>query len=314
MKSTAYYIKTLVLMLFLTIESLALSYFILSYIKTGDYFTPSVNIMAAIGITMLLLAYTYSLTIGSWGSWEQYVIVPLPISIGIFMVVFNYNPGLSPLVALGAYGIITYGVFTATHIITMMAKFEPRIILRLSLKTILMVFSLLAALLVFIYSEGDNIDVGTKIGSFANDQINKIVQPKPGEGGNNLIDFLGGKSIPTDPELYGQLGGLNVNNSSLIGNLGALNLDLGGAVASEVNQLIEPYRRFLAPLIALLTFGLMQFLAYIVTLVYSLTIPLVFALGKKSGFFTVQLVPTVRENLTFKQIDGDNTGTKEQAQ
>lgn len=303
MKDAAYYIKTGILMILLTIESYALTDALLAHIRSEDYFTPSMRTLGIIAGLLLLIIYTYSLTVGAWKKWEQFIIVPLPISLGIFGALFPLNSTYATLVAFVAYVLVSYDVLIATKIKDSMIKFNPVIILRFSTKGLLFLFALLAAIMVLLHSadKRNRIDLGSKIAELAQAQLENVMQPQPNQNQapSFLIDELEGKGLPPNPELFSMLSGMQGTTSSLVGGLPSFNLDLKDTVKREVDRIVEPYQQFIPPLIALVVFALIRFLGGIVHLAFNITVPIVFGLAKSLGLFHIVHIPVTKEELTF---------------
>lgn len=303
MKDSAYYIKTVILMFFLIFESQFLIQELHNYIRSEDYFTPSVNTLVKISAILLVLIYTYSLTVGAWGKWEQYIIVPLPISLGIFMGVLFLDPTHAVLMAALAFLLLSYDVAVATHIKNQLIKFSPVTVLRFSTKGILFLYALLAAVLVFLHSADKNnaYNLGDKVADFAERQFSTVMKPEldPDNLPSNLVNELEGKGLPPDPEMFGMLGGMQGDTNSVINGLPSFNLDLRDTVKTEVDNIVEPYKQFIPPLIALLVFALVRFLGSIAHFVFNLTAPILFTAAKKIGFLHTLFIPVQKEELSF---------------
>lgn len=306
MKDAAYYIKTSILMVLLALESYFLTQILLNYVRSEDYFTPPIQTLGTIALALLVLIYTYALTVGAWKKWEQFVVVPLPISLGVFVGIFFLNPTHAVLVAAVAYILLSYDVYIATTIRDQLIKFNPVTILRFSTRGILFMFSLLAAVLVFLHSSEKNneFELGSKIAEIAGNQLGSIMQPKldPSKLPSNLANELDGKGLPLNPELFG-LGGMQGDTNSVIDGLPSFNLDLGNTVKTEVNNIIEPYKQFIPPLIALLVYAMVRFLGTFAHIAFNLTVPIVFGIAKKLSFLHSYSVPAEKEELSFTSPD-----------
>ncbi len=304
MRSPVYYIKAGVLGTLLCLESFFLTKFLLGYVSTGDYFTPPLQTLGIITGLLLLIIYTYALTIGGWDKWEQYVIVPLPISLGIFSATLVLNPTYAILTGVIAYVLICYDILIATNIKSQMVKFNPRIILRFSTKGLLFLFSLLTAVLVLINSPENRpeLSIGSKIGELAQKQAEAIINPQI-EKINTETQGALLKNLPIDPELLSGLGGTKQDSSSYVGSFPGIqfDLDLKKTVETEFDRIAAPYKRFIPPLIALIVFALIRFLGGISYLLFSITIGAVFALFKKVGFLHPFTSTVEKQDLSFTQ-------------
>ncbi len=271
MKDTVYFGKTLALIALLTVESTILTKKLFEYVVAHDYFTPRIDIAITITLLLLLICYTYTLTVGAWGKWEQFFVVPFPISLGMFLGLFWFNSTYAILLAVTSYIIVSYEVFIATHMSKMLIYFEPRTILRFSTRGILVSYALLAAVLVFLQS----VDAPTKfnISSLVNDVVQTQMQVS---------------TLPRNEAL-------SVINNNLV----AFDLDLQETVKREVDRVVEPYRHFIPPLIAVLVFAIVRFFGGIAHGIFNLTVPGVFWMAKKTGLFHVRYIDVKKEVLTF---------------
>jgi hypothetical protein len=302
-KGTTYFVKTGILVVLLFVESLLLTIQTLNYIKSIDYFTPALTVLLTIAGLMLAIIYTYSLTIGAWDRWEQFVIVPVPIAFGIFVTLSVINPFYAVVASAVVLAWLSYEVLITTRIKAMLIKFNPKLILRLSARGLLLSFSGIAALMVFVNASNPNFefDLGGILGKAANEYVQKIVSPKVPKDtdGTTINEELGEKAIPIDPEVFGQLGGLRMDSNSTLGNLGFLNLDITETVTESVNSAISQYSHFVPPLLALIVFGIFQFLGFLTNIVFLLTVDILFAFAKKAGFFKIQTQTVEQEYLRF---------------
>ena len=252
--------KSAALMIALAAESFLVTRLLFDYVKTQDYFSFNLYSFIPIGLTFLLILWTYSLTVGGWGKWEQYVLVPLPISLGIFVAVFQLDVTYAPLTALISSILLSYYMYNAAALKKEMVRFRPSIILSSSTKGILFLFSLVAAVLVFLHatSNGQEINLGKTVGEFASEHY---AQSLPAEG---------------------------------------LGLDLAQIVESEFNKLVAPYQDFILPVTALLVFALVRFIGSLANMTFDLTSRPVYWLFKKVGFLHVSHTTVEKEDIGFE--------------
>ncbi len=267
MKSTAYYIKTYILLMLLFGESLFLTHTLLEYVKTQKYFAPPLDLAIKIGLLLLLLLYTQALTIGAWYKKEQYLIVPIPIALGIAIVMFPINYVYAQIALVVSFLLLLSYMVKATYIMELLTKFKPRLILRVPSKGILFVFSLAAAILTVINPIDQTFDPAKKLSEIVNNQVMRYVE----------------KDATLGPLM----------------NFGMLNLNIANEVENQINQFIEPYRGLFVPLIALVVFALIRSIGFVVNLIYSLTIGGLFLIVKKTGFFRIETEQITRERLKF---------------
>lgn len=261
-------IKTIVLSIALFVESFFLTSLMAEYARLHDYFTPPVNIVILLGVGLLLLAYTYAFTIGAWVSWEQFVIVPVPVCLGIFLVTMRINIVYALVLTAVCLVLLTYDIYFATSLKAQLVTFKPRLILRFSTKGLLFIFALVAAAIILMEPASKNIDVSGLIADEVGEQAEKLV-----------------KSSPTFQPLN-QYGLTDM-------------LDISGTVKKEVDTFIGSYRDYVLPILAFVALGFIQFLNLIVYLIFSLTIGLLFRIAKGLHFFRVEKETIEREILKF---------------
>lgn len=303
-KTTVYYVKTAVVTVLLGVESFFATKLLIDYVKSQKYFAPPMSFLASFTGLMLLLLFTYFLTVGAWIKWEQYVIVPLPISLGIFIAIYPLNTTYAMLISISAYLLLCYDVMISTNLKKMLIQFKPRHILRFSTKGILFMFALIAGVIVLVVNANpvSEIDIGGKLGELTQTQYEKFVEPKINDSAQRvLINELEGKGLPTDPEMFSMLSGLTDTSSSFMGGLPGINLDLTKTVETEFNALIEPYKQFIPPLIALLVFALIRFLGGIAHFVFNILIDPIFALFKATGFLHTGQISVSKEVIGFDE-------------
>lgn len=301
-KTTVFYVKTAILMILLWVESFFITKLLIDYVKSQKYFAPLMDFLITVTAMMLLILFTYFLTVGAWDKWEQYVIIPLPITLGIFVAVAPLNTTYALLIFVASYVLLCADLRISTNLKNQLLQFKPRYILRVSTKGILFMFSVIAGILVLVLSSNTahEIDLGSKLGEITQEKYEQFVQPQINESAQRvLVNELEGKGLPADPEMISMLGGLTGNSSSFMGSIPGINLDLTKTVESEFNALIEPYKQFIPPLIALLVFALIRFLGGIAHFIFSILIDPVFALFKSIGFLHVGQITVSKEVIGF---------------
>ena len=300
-KTPAYYIKTAVLSILLFFESFFLIGTINGLIKSQKYFSPQLEVLLMIFILLYLIIITNALLAGSWDKWEQYIFPIVPVVLGIIIVTYTINSAYAIVIGAITFLILAYEMFLASQLKRQLVVFNPRWILRFASKGIILSFSIAAAVLVVVSAGREpDIDVGSAVGKFVdqyfssmvNEEINRQVESEltPDE-----LERL--RTFGLDPSEF-----TYVNETDIferMPQLQAPQLSLRDTVTQEVNKLVEPYKRFVNPIIAILVFGLLQFLGALAFLLYSITIEIVFWAAKKTGFLKIDKVPAEQEILHF---------------
>ena len=272
-KTTAYYIKVTILSALLLVESFFLTTLSLAFVNSLNFIAPPIETFIQLGLLTLALIYTYALTLGAWDKWLQYVIIPVPIALGIFITLVQLDIMYAGLVSLLAALILVYDIYQSSKIMHLLIKFDPSIILRLSAKGILFVFSILAAVMLFLAT------------TYGTQKIDLVAELKTQI--NSLV------TAQTELLLKSNLGFAN------LGDLTAVGIDPQKIISGKVDELINNYKNFVTPIMMLLIFGVYQFIFSIVFLWFSLTIGPIFFIAKKLKFFTIEEVQITKEILRF---------------
>jgi len=303
-KTTAFYVKTSIISTLLFAESFLLSGLIISFVNSQKFFAPSWYFMVLVVLLIFLLSVTNALIVGSWDKWEQFVFGPLPISLGLFINTFPINSAYAVVIFLMAYVMLFYEIILASQLKKQMLVFNPRLVLKFTTKGLILVYSLAAALLVIITAgRQPDINIGNRVGEFVDQyftpQINTKLNTSVQEGLTpEQMERLSAFGLDPSKFEYAQESDVPYVLDNFA-NVAVPELSLKGTVAKEVNKLVEPYKRFVNPIMALLVFGLIQFLGTVAYLFYSLIIDLVFWLAKKANVFIVEKVPAEQEILHF---------------
>lgn len=297
------FVKVLSLVILLALESYFVSYFILYFSLKSAVFNPSFEFLAIIGGLLLLVLYTFSLTIGIWNRKIQYLIVPFPIALGILINLVRLNTTYAVLLGLLTYLIILYDIMWATRVMNNLIRFHPAVILKTSTKGIIFLFSLIGSLYILVNPASvDEQKVKNEINDFLIHGVNNVLFPQisiPESIDKNQLEQVSrGLEIDLGPQMDFQLNQL-LNNGNAISSparLGAYPIELA---KERISILIESYKAFIPPIFALVIFSTIQFLGFIVGLVYSATIGAVFSLFKKIRFLKSDIIIVEKEILKY---------------
>jgi len=253
-----------------------------------------------------LMVTTHALLVGAWNTWEQYFLGPIPVAMGLFLATYPINSAYAVVFLIFVIVFMSYEITLAAQLKSQLLVFNPRMVLKFVSKGLILVFSISSAILVVIHAGKEpSINIGNAVGEFVdehfsfqatkqlNSQYLKDLSPEEAE---RLSAFGLDPSLLTNPKV---IEGDPTEALKELQNRGLEEISLKNAVAKEVNKLVEPYKRFLNPVIAILIFGLIQFLGTISYLFYSLFVGLIFQIAKKTGFFKIETVPAEKETLHF---------------
>ncbi len=273
-RTRSYVLKAILFSFALFIETLIISSLLFNFAISKNYFSIDWNFVGLLTAVLLLICYTYALTVGAWDTWLQYIIVPLPISLGTALIVARINLAYGMIVFFTVYMFSAYDVYFATQLKEQLIKFNPKIILRFSTKGILLIFALISGLLIFISPVSPD-EVNTSVVSFIADiadKQTKIILNNSMEQNENL---------------------------AILKRFGLVSLDFKTLFTNQISTVLEPYKHFILPIIAILVAGSIQFLNGLVYLLFAVTVDLVFMLAKRSGILKTEYRDVKQETLTY---------------
>lgn len=310
MKSTSYYIKSSLLATALFIESFILTRVIIEFIESQKLLAPTLEFMGLVILLFWALTTTHALLAGAWKVWEQYVLGPLPIALGLFVATYTINSTYALVLMLIVLGLLTYELMLASQLKSQLLEFNARMVLKHVSKGLILAFSISSAVLVVIHAgKQPEINLGNMVGEFVDEHISPQI-------GSQINSQIGGqleeditpeqmerlKAFGLDPSMLSNPTVIEGNPSDALkalqgGGLGSISLK--ETVSQKVNDLVEPYKKFLNPIMAVLIFGQIQFLGILAYLVYNLFIGGIFKIAKNTGFFKIEKVPAEKETLHF---------------
>jgi len=287
MNKTSYTLKVFVLFVLLFLESLLLTDVIVLYVKDGVSLMPTINRLLTLGILMLLISYTHAFTIGAWNKWEQYILIPIPLSLGIFFSMTRENYDYAIIFTLVAYLLFIFDVHIITQTKNNLINFSALTVFRGSAKRLLLSYALFAAVMVFIVAnqKQDPQEVSALLTEYIS---------VPVESGVMKILQSSNSSKPLGLDTIIQNGALSLP--------GLLNIDVKSMIADEITTLLYAYKNFLAPSLALLTFFILQFVIAIVSMLFTLTVWLAFFILKRSGVYFEEQTKATKTDITFLQM------------
>lgn len=294
-------IKTSIITFLLFIESYFLVKEILYYINKGDFFKLDITLIAIIVALMTAIALTFSLSIGAWNNWRQYLLVPGPLAFGVFTATVHLQPRQYIIATFAFFLMCVAFVLPATATKDNLIKFDPILIFSRSVRGLLFAYSILAGGLLFLNtSQGEDFDLISKIGNFAGEQIFNIVKPEL------TANPITGKLEEIFAGIYGNKQGLNKENiaqetTTILEGFGITQTDetIQDAVVQQVNKLIQPYKNFILPLMALLVFGLVEFAGVFARFFFMALVRPAFVLARATSFIKVENNMVKQEQLKF---------------
>ena len=264
------YLKIIAISLFLLVSSYFLTNQILVPIETHNYFGFDLSYSLKIVGLMLAVTYLFSLSVGIWGSWKQYIFVALPPIIGISLVTAQINLFYGLVTPTLLFLLLCIDLAKSNGLKNTLLIFKPAYAFALSTGGLLFIFSVIGGLMVIISSPNlPNINIGKSLSTIIEPQIKKMI--------GSQIQGL----APAVAQGY-------VND-----------MNFNALIESQVNNLIAPYKNFLHPILAVFMFLLFQFYASITKIIFSIIIGPLFTVAKKLKFLYVEKVMVEKEVLKF---------------
>lgn len=253
-----------------------------------------------------LMVTTHALLVGAWNKWEQYIFGPLPVGLGLFLATYPINSAYAVVLLVLVLLFMSYELTLAAQLKSQLLVFNPRMVLKFVSKGLILTFSVASAILVVVHAgKQPEINVGNAVGEFVDKHFSfKSTMPLNTQNLQDLTPEQAERlaALGLDPSLLANPKAIEGDPTEALRELqnrGLEEISLKNAVANEVNKLVEPYKRFLNPVMAILIFGLIQFLGTVAYIVYSIFIGLIFHMAKKTGFFKVETVTAEKETLHF---------------
>lgn len=297
MKSKWSYIKLAVVEIALFCEAFVLTTLINNFVGTGNLFAIDWKFSFQAVILMALIPLTFSLTIGSWEYWYYNLLASLAMSGGIMVPLIQFGAAYALIIGGATFLVFSLESYRSYKIKNILIKFDPNLILRFSVKGILLVFSLLAGMMIILNEQKiKEIDISHTIAIALEEPIRKTVNSQLQQQMQTQISFSG-YSAEEVTALLKEYGISPNNEAPLIAN--TENVNIREIVQKKVDDIISPYKAFVKPLIAVLVFGLFQVYSMVSYAIYGLFVSLLIGIAKRTGFLRKVVVSVEKEDLQF---------------
>lgn len=264
--SFSYYVKSAFIVSAIFCTTFQLSTEILNFSKTGDIFSVSPYYMLKIGVLILVTAYLYTLSIGAWDEWEQFAIIPIPTALGVTLSAEFSGLLHAPYIGIAFLAVLEIFIWNSTGLKKLFLKFSPTMIMKPTLNGMVFLFSILSGASLLLDTVPQITNIGNKIGTIIEAPLKQAVT----------------KQIPAELRIF-LLDGI----------------DFKGLAEVQINNAIEPYKNYVKPIMAGLTFFLFQFIGSIALFVYGITINVLMWLATKTKIFRTERVEVQQETLKF---------------
>jgi len=280
------------------------------FVQRQEYFSISTPFSTSL-IGYLLLSICILAVISQTLQKTQEIIFPsLIIYIFSFIFLSNYKFKEALIGSSVVFLIFLYGIRRTFFLKDNLTKLKVRHSARNTVNSFLFVVNVLAAFSVFLVSEHvSSINVGQRVADITEKPIKEAVL-KEYEGNTENINIAEMQNYKeSDSQLLTVLKSLGItgtlfeepkpNDEKTQEGLGNISNSIKNSIAKKVNDIVEPYRRFFSPTLALLVFGIFQIYSWITYILYSQLINLIFLILRKTHFVKVEKVPAEKETLSF---------------
>jgi hypothetical protein len=264
--SISYYVKSALIVSAIFYIAFLLSSTIIEFSKTGNIFSISLNYSIKVGALMLLLMYLYTLSVGAWDKWEQFAIIPIPTALGVALSMVLSSQAYASYTVLTFLVLLEIFIWNSNNLKKLLLKFSPIMIMRPVLHGALFLFSLLSGALIILNPTTQDINIGNKIGTMIEEPLKQAVT----------------KQVPEQMRPFLLSG-----------------VDFKGLAEAQINKTVEPYKNYIKPIMAVLTFFLFQFYGSIAFFVYSMTANVLMWVAIKTKLIKIELVEVPQEILRF---------------
>lgn len=291
------YIKIGILSLLLLLTSYFLTNTILIPIKTHNYFGVSLEYSLKIIALMLVEVYLFSLSVGIWGNWKQYLFVALPPMLGITLVTIQINIFYGTITSAILFALLCVDIARSNDLKNTLIIFKPIYVLSLSTSGLLFIFSIIGGVMVILSSPDlPKINVGKSLATVIEPQVKKMVSNELQKQTQNEMSLFNVGVV--DPAIKEILDQAQTQTPVLAQNY-VDNINFSSLIENQINNFVTPYKDFLHPILAVLMFLLFQFYASITRVIFAISIEPLFKLAKKLKFLHIEKVTVEKEVLKF---------------
>jgi len=273
-----------------------------SFLQNQKYFSLSKNFSIPYLLILLFLLFDTVLISQTVKNKPENVIMPLIFFVLSFLFFFKYGV-LEAF--LGSFLPSVYWFFQLLKSKSLTGnslKINLKYNARPGLKALLLSISLVISVAVMFNSKNiESIDVGEWATKIAEKPIQQAIKNEEEKTIPEDIKSLNLQSIQvSNPQLFSVLNSFGVseipiNFPSSEGITNNVTDAIKKSMSEQINKLVEPYRKYLAPTLALLVFGTLQIYGSVAYLIFSIISGPFLLLLKKLKFINIQKVQTEKE-------------------
>ncbi|HLB51937.1 hypothetical protein A3F07_02215 [candidate division WWE3 bacterium RIFCSPHIGHO2_12_FULL_38_15] len=296
-KHSTHYVKTIFLFILLLLESSLLSVFLMEMIRNQNILFPSIESFTFVCILIIMIYIAQVLTIGAWEKWEHYLLVPIPVTLGITAGLINSGFKWWFVITILSLLLLAESVYLTDRFKKLLLKFHPRLIFRNINRTTGFVFAILAG----IYTYQNYVDLNsallkTRVSEFVDQQYGDIAKPLIEQ---QLKELQGAQNLREDINLINEQYGFDL--SPFLNSTTPTDTDnqIKANLVTQIMGWIEPYKQFIPPALSIITFAFFQFLFGISYFLFTLLIDGLIIGAKKINFLHVEEIEVKQEILKF---------------
>ena len=291
-----------------TLEMALLSRVILNFVYTQKYFSLSSDFAIPFLILLIITLWTINLIVLTTHQKLETFILPILFFIFAFFLLNRSKIIESLLLSLIFSLYFLYKITRTKKLEENLLKVKTSYSGRYASKGFLLALNGIIAIKVLFTSENANLpDIGKWAVDTTENQIRKIEEEYKNEnpGSQETLDLSSLEK--TNPELSAVLKSLGITDSSIL-KLSeetsytsteeidkSITKNLSNSLYLQIDKILEPYKKYFRPALAVLVFGLLQIYGAIAYFIYSITIDLILRLLLKFKIIGIEKIQTEKE-------------------
>jgi len=291
-----------------TLEMALLSKVILNFVYTQKYFSLSPDFAIPFLILLIVTLWTINLIVITTHQKSETLILPVLFFIFAFFLL-NQSKMIESLLLSLVFSLYFLYKITRTK------KFEENLLKvktiysgRYASKGFLLALNGIIAIKVLFTSENANLpDIEKWAVDTTENQIRKIEEEYKNENPRSQETLDLNSLEKTNPELSAVLKSLGITDSSILKLPEetsytsteeidkSITKNLSNSLYLQIDKILEPYKKYFRPALAVLVFGLLQIYGAIAYFIYSITIDLILRLLLKFKIIGIEKIRTEKE-------------------
>ena len=301
-------LKKVLFFFFFSLEMALLSRVILNFVYTQKYFSLSPDFAIPFLILLIVILWTINLIIITTHQKPETFMLPVLFFIFAFFLLNQSKIIESLLLSLIFSLYFLYKITRTKKLEENLLKVKTSYSGRYASKGFLLALNGIIAIKVLFTSENANLpDIGKWAVDTTENQIEKIEEEYKNEnpGSQETLDLSSLEK--TNPELSAVLKSLGITDSSILKlpeeayrtsaeeTDKSITKNLSNSLYLQIDKILEPYKKYFRPALAVLVFGLLQIYGAIAYFIYSITIDLILRLLLKSKIIGIEKMQMEKE-------------------